>query len=1158
MKTIRLALGLGLGLWLGLASGSGSAQAQTWDARARIEAQANEQQRARWQAQPTRKRVTLSVQNVSLAEALRELSRLAEVDLLYNPALIPDAPRTLHLQQVTLDEALKMLLEDTGLEAYLSAEGDITIKRARTATPGAAAQLEIRGQVRDSETGEPLPGVSILLKGTSRGTVSDIDGNFRLSLPSESGTLVFVSVGYERTEIAVAEQADWNIALRPDIRQLSEVVVVGYGTQERRDLTGAVSSISAKEFQATANTTIEQGLQGRIAGVQVTQTSGQPGGSVNIRVRGWSSISAGNEPLYVIDGVPFYNWGTTLNNGPAGIYGTGVVHNALAAINPNDIVSIEVLKDAAAAAIYGSRAANGVVIITTKRGQAGQALVEFDSYYGVQQVAQQISVLNARDFAELINESRNNAWEDLGSPEPRPNNIRQIESLANPASLGEGTNWQDFIFKDAPMQNHQLTISGGNAKTKYAVSGGYFNQDGIILNSGYKRYSARLNLDQEVNKRLKIGSSITINNGTNEINRARGGANQGGVLQSALLFTPTVPVYTEEGEFARPNFDEGFPLIDNPVALAEQYWHVINTTRMIANVFGELALAEGLTFRTSVGLDANYLKNNIFVPTTAILPPSNGAGAGFAFASQELIWLNENILSYSRRFGSEHDLAAVAGFTIQGSEFERMISRVFNFPNDLVQTTNGGQTDLTNSFFEQWRLVSFLGRVNYGFRDKYLLSVAMRADGSSRFGPDNRFGYFPSVSAGWRLSGEDFLKDVSMLDDLKLRASYGLTGNSEIQNTVNSFANYAHIGSVRTANYAFGGVAVNGLAPGSLSNRELGWEATGQWNLGLDLSLWGGRLNLSGDVYDKVTRDMLVSNTPLAFTTGFSGATLNVGRMRNRGWELALGTVNTAGAFTWRTDFNVARNRNEVLDLGTEDRRILTGNNLIEAGVPVSSFFGHQVEGIFQSEEEIRNAPTQPNARPGDIRFRDINGDGVINQEDRTVLGSPLPDYFGGITNTFIYKGFELTVFFQGVYGNKIVNQLRRDAERLQGSFNGTEATLNRWRSPEQPGDGQMPRAIATDPNNNNRFSDRWIEDGSFTRLKTLTIGYNFPASVLAPLRLTNLRLYATGQNLLTFTQYKGYDPEVGNSGNNPLQQGIDESNYPLARIYLLGINIKL
>lgn len=1124
-------------------------------------------------------RVTLQVENRNVKYVLAQIEREANVKFMYSAEIIQASRKiSLNANNESLAQVLDKVLKPLQIRFRII---DRTILLNAKTTSNAVASgsnltipaetaLEvmvkrITGKVIDDEKGEPMPGVSIIAKGTTIGTTTDIKGEYNLTVPDEVKSLVFSYVGYQSQDVNIGNRNSINITLKIDPRSLDEVVVVGYGTQYKREITGSVASVSGRDVRAIPVVGVDQALQGRVAGVQVTQTSGQPGGSVAVRVRGVSSVSAGNEPLYVVDGVPFYNWNTTFNQGPAGIFGTGTVSNALSVINPNDIESIEVLKDAAAASIYGSRAANGVVLITTRKGKTGRGKVEIDSYYGSQASPKQLPVLNSPQFAELINEARANSRNDLGNPTILPAAVRPVTDLANPSSLGGiNTNWQDQIFQSAPIQSHQITISGANENSQYAVSGGFFDQQGIIKTSGFKRYNFRVNLDQKVNERLKVGTNIVISNATNTINRAFGNpyGGQGGLVYGALLQTPTIPVFNPDGTYARPNYANGFASIDNPLSSALDYWHPINTTRLISSAYGEIKINENLKFRTVVGLDANYLKNNIFIPTTAGAPPPS-AGAGFAFASQELIWINENFLTYTKSFG-KHNVTGVTGFTSQGAGFERMISRVFNFPNNLVQTTNGGQTDLTNSFREEWRMASFLGRVNYSFAGKYLVTAAMRADGSSRFGPGRRFGYFPSISAGWNIADEDFMENAHFISDLKLRASYGLTGNAEITNTVNSFANYAYIAGLGIANYTFGGSAANGLAPTSISNENLGWESTGQVDIGIDASLFKGRISTVIDYYDKETVNLLVGGTPLAFTTGFASSIQNVGSMRNRGWEFTLNTRNLEGALKWSTSFNIAFNRNTVTSLGgNPNRQLPFANSITQAGFPVGYFFGFVTDGIFQNQAQITSSPTQPGARPGDIKFKDLDNNGRIDNLDRTNLGDPNPLRVYGFSNNFSYKGFDLTVFMQGVSGLTVYNQTRQTIESLgtlgggSGAINNSTSTLGRWRSESQTGNGTMPRATSLDPNNNNRFSDRWLEDGSFLRVRNVTLGYNFPKVLLDKIKLSNLRLYVSGQNLFTFTKYTGYDPEFGRNGTNPLGAGYDDSNYPVARTILTGLNIQ-
>lgn len=1125
-------------------------------------------------------KITLNEKNAPLSRIFQVIQTKSGLSVIYDNNLLKNTQLvSIQIRDASVSEVLNHVLKDQQLEFEIE-DRIIFIKPAKVKkiadtgnqAPSLLRFQTVQGSVR-GDKGIPLEGASVIIKNKDleRGTATNNKGTFLLQdLPEGTYTIEITIIGYKKYERPIvvdnATRA-LHITLTPAISSLDEAVVIGYGTQRAGNITGSIARVSSRDIAEVPVAGLEKALQGRAAGVQVTQTSGQPGGSVSVRIRGISSISAGNEPLYVIDGVPFYNWSTTFNMGPAGIYGTGVLQNAMSAINPNDIESIEILKDAVATSIYGARAANGVVIVTTKKGKAGRAKIELDAYYGQQQVIKKLDVLNAVQYAELINESRVNGFKDLGSPASPPATVKPIPDLANPAALGEGTNWQRHIFTDAPIQNYQLTLSGGTDKTSYTFSGNYFNQEGIVSGSSYKRFGGRVNLEQQATDRLKVGANITVNNAMNVINRATGIEQQGGVIYLALFQTPHIPVYNSSGRFARPNFSNGFAVLDNPVASAVDYYHTINTTRSINSLYGELKLTKDLSFRTSIGFDAMYLKNNIYIPTTGgPTPPSSGAG--FAFASQEVAWMNDNILTYNKKIGRHH-FTAVAGTTIQSSHFERMISRVFNFPNDLVITTNGGQTDLTNSFMEEWRMVSYLARFTYNYDDRYLVTLAGRTDGSSRFGPGNRFGQFPSVSVGWRLSRERFLEDASWIDDLKLRASYGLTGNSEITNTTSSFANYPYLGKIDPANYSFGGVPVNGLSPGSISNDNLKWESTRQFDAGIDLTLWRGRVNVTADYYIKTTRDMLVGNVPLPYTTGFGSAIQNIGSMENQGYELTLRTANLVSKLKWNTDLTFSTNRNKVTSLGAQGQKILLGtsigvntgaSSITMVGEPVGSFYGFITDGIFQDQATINKSAAQPGAKPGDVKFKDLNNDRVIDAKDQTIIGNPQPDFIYSINNHWLYRDFDLTVFIQGVHGNEIANITRLKMEQMLGYYNGAKSALGRWRSADQPGNGSMPRATAIDPNNNSRFSSRWIEDGSFLRFKAITLGYILPKSVLKKIQLQRVRIYVSAQNLFTITNYTGFDPEMSRTsadGDNALRAGYDDSNYPVARSWMAGLNIQ-
>ncbi|WP_019990481.1 SusC/RagA family TonB-linked outer membrane protein [Rudanella lutea] len=984
----------------------------------------------------------------------------------------------------------------------------------------AVADQGVSGRVTD-EKGEGLPGVSVTLRGTNRGTTTDNTGKFQISVPGPDAVLVFSFVGYARQEITVGNRQSFNVQLVSDEQNLSEVVVVGYGTQRKSDITGSVASVTAKEIRAVPVTGVGQALQGRAPGVFVTQASNAPGGGVSIRVRGGNSINAGNEPLYVIDGFPVYN-----ENGPN--------------LNPNDIESMEILKDASATAIYGSRGANGVVLITTKRGKAGQNRIEFDSYYGVQNVRRQIPMLNATEYAQLVNEAQTNAGR------------QPVFTNEQIAGFGEGTNWQNEIFRAAPMQNYQLTASGGNDKTRYAVSGNYFDQQGVIINSKFDRGSLRFNFDHKLNDKFSLGTNLNlVRTRTFAVPTDADGGNGATVVYSALNFSPTQPVYNPDGTLVVFN-TPGRIQIGSPVAQALGTSNQTVGTRLLGNVFVDYRIIPGLTFRTSFGTDINYSKNSFYISRLTASGAQLG-GQGAIQNNQTSNWLNENTLTYNKTFNSIHNVTLLAGYTMQGNRFEsvRAVSQGFANDNLTFYNLGGASTPLIPaSSAALWQLNSYIGRVNYDYAGKYLVTATVRADGSSRFGTGNKWAVFPSGSVAWRLSEEDFLKGNPVLNDLKLRVSYGLSGNQEI-------GQYQSLATLGTQNANFNNTVAIGIGPTRVANPDLRWETTAQANIGVDLGLWNNRLTLTADVYDKKTTDLLLS-VPLPFVSGYASALQNLGSIRNRGVELGINSVNTTGAFRWTTSFNIAGNRNKVLDLGSQrefpagessGHLQLPNSGLVRVGEQVGLFFGLRSNGIFQNQAEV-DASAQKTARPGDIRYVDQDGNGVINQSDRVILGYAQPKFFGGLTNTFSYKGFELSIFMQGTYGNSIFNINRFELESLTGVSNQSRRVLDRW-TPTNPST-TMPRANAV--GNAYVISDRQIEDGSYLRVKNVNFSYTLPQTISRKVKMNNVKVYVSAQNLLTFTNYTGFDPEVNRFGQNTLSQGTDYGSYPGSRIFLGGL----
>jgi TonB-dependent starch-binding outer membrane protein SusC len=996
-----------------------------------------------------------------------------------------------------------------------------------------AADLVVKGNVT-SDRGESLPGVSVIIKGSSLGTVTDANGAYSLTVPNPQATLVFSYIGMVTQEVAVNNRATINVLLTTDTKSLEEVVVVGYGTQKKGDLTVSLASVSAAEFKDQPVTGVGQALQGRAAGVQVTQSSNAPGGGVVVRIRGGNSINAGNEPLYVIDGFPVYNSGGT-------------------DFNPSDIESVEILKDASATSIYGSRGANGVVLITTKRGKAGKGKVDFQTYYGTQEVSNTLPVLNGKDYANFVNEGRTNAGQ------PVLFSAAQIAAIPNG---GEGTNWQNEIYRQAPIQNHQLNFSGGNDKTQYLISGNMFDQKGVLINSDFRRYSVRLNLNSQVNDWLSVGTSLNIlrseTNGTPTDQDGNSGSGQS-IVYGSFFFSPTQPVYDAAGDYTVFN-TQNLYAIGSPVAHSTGTQNNLRVLRIFGNVFADIKILKDLTFRTSIGSDLNAAKRGEYSSRTLTLAGRNANGTARITNANAQGWLTENTLTYKKNIGPDHHFELLGGFTSQSQRNETVATSGNGFASDnlgyngLAFASSVGRP--TNSA-SQWQLNSFLGRVNYDYKGRYLLTATVRSDGSSRFAEGNKWGSFPSASAAWRVSEEPFLANSKIISDLKVRASYGLTGNTEIGSYL-SIDTYGSSGF----SYSFGNNnLVNGYVPLRVGNRNLTWEKTTQMDVGIDLSLLKNRINITADYYNKETTDLLYS-VAVPSASGYSSYLTNIGKIRNKGFELAINSVNTTGAFKWTTNFNISTNQNEVVDLGGNNNlpaggaassaNILdNGTGILRIGEAVGVFYGYEFAGIWQTGEE--SAAAVFGAKPGDRKYVDQNGDNRISSDlDRKILGQAQPKLIGGITNTVSYKGIDFSLLMQGVSGNSVLNMNKFELEYARGDRNVSRDMLNRW-TPTNPSN-TLPRANA-----NAVFSpvsSRQVEDGSFLRVKSITLGYSLPKTLLKRAFISDLRIYVSSQNLFTFTKYSGLDPEVNRYGQSTLQQGIDYGSYPVNKSYLVGLNL--
>jgi TonB-linked SusC/RagA family outer membrane protein len=1008
---------------------------------------------------------------------------------------------------------------------------------------------KISGKIT-THSGTPLSDVTVTVKGTTVGAATDITGSFNLLLPAGKDSLTISHVGYATQLISAKDRASFNIILQEDRNELSQVVVIGYGTTKKSDLTGSVVSVKSDELKATPVTSFDQALQGRAAGVQVTQTSGKPGSETSIRIRGTSSINAGNEPLYVIDGMLVSSDGADMTTGVT----RGPRLGALSSINPSDIESIEILKDASATAIYGARGANGVVLITTKRGRAGQGSVNFETYHGVQQIAHKLKLLNAAQFGNFVNDAMLNG--------------NQTPIYVNPKNLGGGTDWQDELFRNAPMSNYQLSVAGGDEKTRYAISGNYFTQDGIIISSNFKRYSFRLNLDQTVNKVLSMGTNVAYSRITsNGVMTNAVGQVIPGVTTGALLFNPILPVYdsTQNGGYTFEN-DRG-KILGNPVAEAKEYISTTVISRILGNVYAKLNLAKGLEFKSTFGIDGFNNSEYSFGPNYLKRTQASNGEASIG-KIEGTTWLNENTLTYNTTFNKLHKVNALLGYTLQQYNNNQVLDIAFDFPDNRTGYHNMGAAlnpQAPSNSESQWNMISYLGRVNYTFDNKYLFTFTGRIDGSSKFGAGNKYGFFPSGAFAWRASDEKFMHNITAINDLKFRASFGLIGNQSIA----PYQSLSLVGPYGQGvfNSPSGSEPYSGQEPLSYANSHLKWESTQQLDLGFDLSMFSSRVTLTADYYNKKTFDLLMP-TPIPTTSGFSSTLLNVGNVVNHGIDLGIRTINTRGQIDWTTSLNFSMNRNKVTNLNTpNDIYQPDGVSILRPGQPIGTFYGYIFDGIFQSDAQAASSPVLvgqeqggPNpasyAKAGDRRYRDINKDGKIDVNDRTILGNAQPDFTWGVTNTISYKHIDMSFFFQGSQGNKMANMNNLDLLNFTGQNNVlADAGLNRW-TPQHPGN-KYPRALPAGTSlDNGVISSAIIEDASYLRLKNITVGYNFTSSMLTKFKIRSLRVYASATNLWTVTKYSGYDPEANTYGQSTTIIGIDMGGYPQSKVYLVGASI--
>ncbi len=1034
----------------------------------------------------------------------------------------------------------------------------------------ASAQADgrvVQGTVRDAK-GEPLIGAGIRVKDTQIGTTADANGHYSLTVPKGSNSLIVNFIGTSPQELTIGDRTTIDVTLRQDGQSLNDVVVVGYGSVKKSDLTGSVSSIKREELLVGTPLTLEKGLQGKVTGVQVTQNDGAPGAGISMQIRGVNSFGTNSQPLYVIDGVPLQ-----VNNEAATPAGTGnsvQSTNTLNFLRPNDIESIEILKDASATAIYGSRGANGVVIITTRRGQSGQDRVDVSFRTGFDHVTKKIKVLDAPTYARYINEKYTNYNKfyapDSGSVLIRPyvGAINQQTGLRSPLPddfIGHSTNWQDQIFQNGPVNDASILFSGGGGdKGSFAISANYIKQSGIISNSNFEQGGLRVNITRNLTKWLTFETNTQATRSLNKLVKSATSNFNGdaGVIYSALRYAPTVQASGDSVKL--PGGRVLVPADQVNTTNPYSYIRDVKNQNLVTSVFSSNSLIfnvlPGLQLRTRLGINYYTADRNTYYPRSTF---EGGALMGSATVSafNQFTITSENLATYNHKFGDKHDLTAVAGFTYTKDALNNNSINATGFLNDVLQDNNLGAA--TNRFLSSGRsqtvLLSYLGRINYNFLGRYLFTLTGRVDGASQFAPSKKYAPFAAGAFAWRAIDEEFLKNSTVFSDLKLRLSYGASGNQAI-------GPYQSLARLSPNNYVFNGALVNGFYVSTLPSPSLTWETTYQGDVGVDVGVLKGRLNLTVDVYDKQTKNLLQA-LPLPPSSGFGSGQINAGQVQNRGLEIGLtARAVDAADFKWTPSANISFNRNKIKELGANkvqafSPRISAGPEILpfilEAGQPLGRVYGYVEDGIYRDADDVATHAKQPGAQPGEIKYLDLNGDGFINSKDQAVIGNVNPNYVFGVTNNFSYKNFDLTVFFQGSVGNSIVNLTRLTSENLgtSGSNNITQyAYDNRW-TPENP-NGTVRKAVREDAVPF-LFSNRFVEDGTYVRLKNATLGYNFDFKNYG---LRSVRVYLSATNLVTWTHYMGFDPEVNAYGQNPALRGVDLGNYPTARNFSAGINV--
>ena len=1113
-------------------------------------------------------RLSFESKNATIESVFKKIESLSEYKFAYNSTKL-DVEKIISLKvdNQTINAILDKILGAADLQYKIIDRYIIItdeIGNNSNSFENQQSLKKISGKVTDV-SGNSLPGVSVVIKGTTNGSITDLDGNFSISNIPANATLQFSFVGMKGQEVAIGNKTSINVVMEEDAIGIEEVVAIGYGTAKKSDLTGAVASVTAENLKERAVTSFGEALIGQVAGVQIQQINGAPGGEgLSIRVRGTGSITQSNEPLYVVDGYPMEG-------------------GAFRLLNPSDIESMQVLKDASSTAIYGSRGASGVVIINTKKGKSGAPSINFNMFVGVQQREKTVDMMNRDQYVEWFNDGRNQAWLDASiisaDPNKTPHNIndpnsrRKLYPSANtqylipdgtsgslynfldPASVAQmpDNNWQELLFRNAKMEQYELSLSGGTEKTQYTFSASYMQQDGISINTDYDRFNFRTSLTSKINDRIQIGMNMNAYF-SNSNEQANG---KDAPIMYALNLPPIYPLKNSDGTYGsmvrNPEILAGD--VANPIGIAEQIYDFRRRNGWMGILFAEWEIIDNLKYKISVngGVQENnkkrYQPSYVDLDGSKAPRPAQGNNESWT----DIDWVIEQTVTYQKTFAEKHSLTALAGYTSQKHSYDHAYGEARGFPNDNIYTLNAGTMYQLTSDLSEYSMISYLSRINYVYDNRYLFTATFRTDGSSRFGQNNKWGSFPSASIGWRVSQENFMKHIQTINDMKIRASYGIVGNNRI-------GNYSSIGLLSTGFYPVGDALQNTVNPSTMSNDNLGWEKTKQLNFGFDMGLFENRIRLEADFYDSRSLELLL-NVPVPSITGYSNQMQNVGKVQNRGMEFQLSTRNLVKEFKWSSDFNISFNKNEVLEVGPDGRPIFgsapNANNsfITKPGYPIASFYGYVYQGVFMNQAELDEYPHLSGDKVGDGRYLDVNKDGKMDQNDKDIIGDNNPTFTAGFNNNFSYKNFTLGLQFTGVYGSQLFSFFKRMVGIYHGDRNGMIEQLGRWQSAEETGDGIHFRPTRTPSGWQRDPSSAWVTDASYVRLRNLSLAYDFDSNKIQSLRMKGLRLYLTGQNLFTLTKYPGYDPDTSSQGDG-LSKGGDYLGYPAARSVIFGVNV--